>query len=247
MSKIDDYINELTRLTDKQAITSYLLSNSNLPGPRGNLELAAAAAQTIASSLLIEWTTLSASDAPVNTAEEFLAFCGVLGQGRLYNEGDARALDRIFWASRDTRWRTREAAAMALQTIGKKDLNILLKILPRFYNGNPYEQRCAVAALCEPCLLTDKLVEHYPVQMLDLVTRAFSEYSDRKDEGFIALKKGLSYGWSVAAAANLEYAIPFMEKWLQSSDKDVRRVMQENLKKNRLIRLTPDWVERWKE
>ncbi len=247
MSKTDDYITELTRLTDKQVITSYLLSNSNLPGPRGNLELAAAAAQTIDSSLLIEWTNLSANEAPVNTAEEFLTFCGVYGQGRLYLEGDARALDRIFWAASDSRWRTREAAAMALQTIGKKDLNKLLKILPRFYNGKPYEQRCAVAGLCEPCLLTDKLVEHYPVQMLDIVTRALSEYQDRKDEGFIALKKGLSYGWSVAAAANLEYVRPYMEKWLQSEDKDVRWVMQENLKKNRLIRLDPEWVEHWKK
>ncbi len=247
MSKIDDYIKELTRLVDDQATTSYLLSNSNLPGPRGNLELAAAAAQTVDSSLLIEWTTLSASDAPVNTAEEFLTFCGVYGQGQLYLEGDSRALDRIIWASRDTRWRTREAAAMALQTIGKRDLNKLLNILPRFYNGNPYEQRCAVAAMCEPCLLTEKVVEHYPVQMLDIVTRAFVEYTDRKDEGFIALKKGLAYGWSVAAAANLDYAKPFMEKWLQSEDKDARWVMQENLKKNRLIRLDPEWVEHWKK
>ncbi len=247
MNKIEDYARELKRLPGKQEITSYLLTNSNLPGPRGNLELAAAAAQTVDASLLIEWTTLSAGDAPVNTAGEFLSFCGVFGQGRLYNEGDPRALDRIFWAASDTRWRTREAAAMALQTIGKKDLNKLLKILPRFYNGKPYEQRCAVAALCEPCLLKDKLVEHYPVQMLDIVTRAFAEFTDRKDEGFIALKKGLAYGWSVAAAANLEYAKPFMEKWLQSDDKDVRWVMRENLKKNRLVRLDPEWVEHWKE
>jgi hypothetical protein len=247
MSKIDDYIKELGQLTDQKELTAYLLAHSNLPGPRGNLELAAAAAQTIDAPILIEWTKLTADQAPVNTAEEFLTFCGVLGQGRLYNEGDARALDRIFWAASDLRWRTREAAAMALQTIGKKDLHKLTRILPRFSSGNPYEQRCAVAAMCEPCLLTDKLVEHYPIQMLEIVTRAFSGYPDRKDEGFIALKKGLAYGWSVAAAANLEYARPFMEKWLQSDDKDVRWVMQENLKKNRLIRLDPEWVERWKK
>lgn len=247
MSKIDDYLKELNRFTDQEELTAYLLANSNLPGPRGNLELAAAAAQTIPAPILIEWTTLSAEQAPVNTAEEFLSFCGVYGQGRLYNDGDARALDRIFWAASDSRWRTREAAAMALQTIGKKDLQKLTQILPRFYNGNPYQQRCAVAAMCEPCLLTDKLVEHFPIQMLDLVTRSFSDYKDRKDEGFIALKKGLAYGWSVAAAANLEYARPFMEKWLQSDDKDVRWVMQENLKKNRLIRLDEAWVNRWKK
>jgi hypothetical protein len=81
----------------------------------------------------------------------------------------------------------------------QKRLEQIAEDSPRFYNGKPYEQRCAVAALCEPCLLKDKLVEHYPVQMLDIVTRAFAEFTDRKDEGFIALKKGLAYGWSVAA------------------------------------------------
>jgi hypothetical protein len=60
MNKIEDYARELKRLPGKQEITSYLLTNSNLPGPRGNLELAAAAAQTVDASLLIEWTTLSA-------------------------------------------------------------------------------------------------------------------------------------------------------------------------------------------
>jgi hypothetical protein len=148
MSKIDECLKDLGQITDKKELREYLLSHSNLPGPRGNLELAAAAAQAVDAPQLIEWTKLTSDEAPVNTAEEFLTFCGVLGQGRLYNEGDARALDRIFWASRDSRWRTREAAAMALQAIGKKDLHKLTKILPRFYNGKPYEQRCAVAAIC---------------------------------------------------------------------------------------------------
>ena len=38
-----------------------------------------------------------------------------------------------------------------------------------------------------------------------------------------------------------------MEKWLQSDDKDVRWVMQENLKKNRLIRLDEAWINKWKK
>lgn len=243
MGKIDDYRQVLKEHNDVRA---YLLENSNLPGPRGNLELAQAAAMEISSNLLTGWTKLTANEAPVNTELEFLTFCGVLGQGRLYNEGDPRALDRIIWAASDSRWRTREAAAMALQAIGRKDLHKLTKILPRLYNGNPYEQRCAVAAICEPDLLHDKLVEHFPIQMLDIVTRSFSLYTDRKDEGFIALKKGLAYGWSVAVAANLDYGKPFMEKWLQHPDKDIRWVMQENLKKNRLIRLDEAWVNQWK-
>ena len=71
--------------------------------------------------------------------------------------------------------------------------------------------------------------------------------TDRKSEGFIALKKGLAYGWSVAAAASLEAGKQLMEKWLQSDDKDIRWVMQENLKKNRLIRMDENWIKRWKK
>ena len=122
MSKIDAYRQEIKTITEESELRSFLLANSNLPGPRGNLELAYAAAEEIPAALLIEWTALSADDAPVNSALEFLTFCGVLGHGRLYNDGDARALDRIIWAASDLRWRTREAAAMALQNIGKKDI-----------------------------------------------------------------------------------------------------------------------------
>src|SRR5512133_2133685 len=129
MSKIDTYRQEIKTISEESELRSFLLASSNLPGPRGNLELAYAAAEEIPAALLIEWTTLSAEDAPVNTALEFLTFCGVLGQGRLYNEGDARALDRIIHAASDSRWRTREAAADALQQIGKKDIVKLTKIL----------------------------------------------------------------------------------------------------------------------
>jgi hypothetical protein len=243
MGKMEDYRQALKTQDD---LRTYLLANSNLPGPRGNLELAHAAAMEVPAGLLIEWTTLDARDAPVNTALEFLSFCGVLGQGHLYNEGDAQALDRIIHAASDSRWRTREAAATALQLIGKKDIQKLVKILPRLANGNLFGQRCAVAAICEPALLVDPVVAHFPLQLLDLITRSFSQYPNKKEEGYIVLKKGLAYGWSVAAAANLEYGKPLMEKWLQSEDKDVRWVMQENLKKNRLIRLDETWVEKMK-
>ena len=36
-----------------------------------------------------------------------------------------------------------------------------------------------------------------------------------------------------------------MEKWLVHPDKDVRWIMKENLKKNRLPRMDAAWKERW--
>jgi len=34
-----------------------------------------------------------------------------------------------------------------------------------------------------------------------------------------------------------------MERWLASTDKDVRRIMKANLKKNRLLKMDKTWVE----
>ena len=36
---------------------------------------------------------------------------------------------------------------------------------------------------------------------------------------------------------------PTMERWLDTPDADVAWIMRENLKKNRLLRLDPEWVE----
>ncbi len=243
MNKMDEYRRALRETIDPR---DYLLKNSNLPGPRGNLELAQAAALEISSVLLIEWAAIPSDEAPSNTALEFLSFCGVLGQGRLFLEGDPLSMERIVKAASDTRWRTREASAMALQFIGKQDIAAMLRALPRLANGNLLEQRCAVAAICEPVLLKTPETTRFALDLLDRVTLTYASVENRKEESFIVLKKGLSYGWSVAVSADPEYGKPLMEKWLTSENKDIQRVMQENLKKNRLVRMDQEWVDRWK-
>ena len=62
---------------------AYLLAESGLPGPRGNLELAAVVAEQGSREQFERWLTLDADKAPVGSAEEFLAFCGTVGLGRL--------------------------------------------------------------------------------------------------------------------------------------------------------------------
>jgi hypothetical protein len=49
----------------------------------------------------------------------------------------------------------------------------------------------------------------------------------------------------VVAAAPAE-GKRLMEKWLTCNDRIIRRVMQENLKKNRLVRMDAAWVEKWR-
>ncbi len=54
----------------------------------------------------------------------------------------------------------------------------------------------------------------------------------------------LAYCWSVAVAAFPEEGKPLMEKWFDSEDKDIRWMVKENLKKNRLVKMDADWVMR---
>jgi hypothetical protein len=64
-----------------------------------------------------------------------------------------------------------------------------------------------------------------------------------KDESFKVLRQGMGFCWSVVVAALPEVGKPIFQKWLNSQNKDIRWMMKENLKKNRLIRMDAAWVK----
>lgn len=244
MSKIDFYKDALGKVED---IDAYLLSESGLPGPRGNIELAQAVADWGDEALFEHLLSFKPEVAPVNSPYEFLAFCGTIGMGRLLAEGDIGKFKVIRPLASDPRWRTREGVAMALQRLGMKDMNRLLDEMGLWKEGNPLEQRAAAAALCEPALLKDKGHVVRVLKILDHITASIGSMENRKSEEFIALKKGMAYCWSVATAAYPEEGKKAMERWFSSKDKDIIWIMKENLKKNRLERKEPAWVEKWKK
>ena len=82
MTKLAEYRAALTALPAADW-EPYLLAHSNLPGPRGNLELAAAAADLGDEAQFRRWAGLGPDVAPENTPECFLAFCGVVGLGEV--------------------------------------------------------------------------------------------------------------------------------------------------------------------
>jgi len=231
MSKIDDY---RQTLRDRPDWDAYLLENSNLPGPRGNLELAHAAAREGSLAQFERWSAFPPSEAPTNDPREFLVFCGVLGLGRLAADGRRDLLPHLRGFASDPRWRTREAVATGLQYLGDADMPFLLAEMDVWSRGNPYEQRAAVAALCEPRLLKNPLHATRVLEILDAITLSLTRAADRKSDPFQTLRKGLAYGWSVAVAALPSTGKPLMEKWLAHPDKDVAWIMKENLKKNRI-------------
>ena len=239
MSKIEEYRRQLTALEDWEP---FLLENSGLPGPRGNIELANAVADEGNRSQFEQYLSFTADRAPTNDPREFLAFCGVLGHGRMLAEGDREALPILKAHASDPRWRIREAVAMALQRWGQVDMDALLAEMALWSRGGFFEMRAAAAGLCEPRLLTN--VDHSTrvLERLDEITTLLTEIEDRKSEAFLALRKGLGYCWSVAVAANPVKGKTALERWFKSNDKDVRWIMKENLRKKRLERMDPDWV-----
>jgi hypothetical protein len=239
MNKTDTYRETLRGLDNWDP---FLLAESGLPGPRGNIELAQAVADEGNEAMFARWRTLDAQQAPVNSPYEFLAFCGTLGLGRLLAEGHLDVLSTLRACASDPRWRTREAVAMALQRWGRVDMDALLEAMAEWITGNPYEQRAVVAGLCEPDLL--RKAEHAArvLHLLDRVTESVAQVTDRRSDAFIALRKGLGYGWSVAVCALPDVGKPLIEKWLASEDKDIHWIMKENLKKARLTRMDAAWV-----
>jgi hypothetical protein len=236
MPKKDDYRHMLRDLDDW---IPFLQKESGLPGPRGNLELAYAVAEEGNKK---RFEKLLSEQAEENTPEVFPVFCGLVGLGRLAARNPA-LFDRLRPYASDPRWRIREAVATGLQLTGDQNMGLVLKEMKKWSRGTWYEKRAAAAALAEPRLLGRPNYAKQVLQILDKITASMEEAGETKEEAFKVLRKAMGYCWSVAVSAMPDAGKPMMEAWLNSQNKDIRQVMRENLKKNRLIRMDPQWVK----
>jgi len=182
----------------------------------------------------------------MNSPYEFLAFCGIVGLGRLLAEDDTNMLKTLRSYASDPRWRIREAVAMALQRLGDADMTRLITAMRDWSKGTPLEQRAAAGALCEPRLLGQAKHARAVLGILDGITLSIGRAENRQNDDFLTLRKGLGYCWSVAVVALPAEGKVLMEKWLVKSDKDIRWIMKENLQKARLARMDSVWVRKWR-
>jgi hypothetical protein len=235
MTKVDDYRQALQKLEDW---VPFLKKESGLPGPRGNLELAYAVAEEGSKTQFEQFLSFQAEE---NTPEVFLVFCGVVGLGRLAAR-EPKLFERLRPYASNARWRVREAVATGLQLTGDQDMDLLLQEMQKWSKGNWYEKRAAAAALAEPRLLKNPKHTRRVLKILDKITGSMENADNQKEEAFKVLRQGMAYCWSVAVAALPEAGKPLMEKWLESEDKNILWIMQENLKKNRLVKMDSNWV-----
>ncbi len=236
MTKIENYRQTLQTLNDW---VPFLMKNSGLPGPRGNLELAHAVAEEGNQKQFEHLLTFHAQE---NTREVFIVFCGLIGLGKLA-ASQPSLFNRLREYASDPRWRIREAVATGLQLTGDQDMDLLLREMKTWIKGNWYEIRAAAATLAEPRLLKHPKHTKQVLQILDKITASMETDGNSKDESFKVLRQGMGYCWSVAVAALPDLGKLMMEKWLDTQDKDIRWIIKENLKKDRLIKMDAGWVK----
>ncbi|MHB1613144.1 MAG: HEAT repeat domain-containing protein [Actinomycetes bacterium] len=225
------YIDELRGLPADE-LAPYLTARSGLPGPRGNLALADAFAAIADRATILLFVALD---------DEYLRFCGTEAIGRLIAEDldDASLTELLRQRAGDDLWRVREGASRALQILGDVDHSRLRTIVAEWAaDSNPYVRRAAVAAICEPRLLTDPPTRMAALQACHRTSESITKLpaTERKTPGVRNLRQALGYCWSVAVAADLSAGMSDFERLRTVDDPDIKWIVASNLKKSRLRR-----------
>lgn len=244
MNKTYLYQTELAKLMDWD---QYLIGNSNLPGPRANLELSQVVARMGEKSLFLRYIKIDVKQAPPNSSGEFLPICGTLGLGVLLVKSDFTVLPLLRGLASDPRWRIRESVVLAMEIWGESNPHLLFDEMDHWMGGNLYEIRAAICALCHPKFLKSEAKAIQTLKYLDHIMSVLLENQSHRSEDFRVLRLAMGYCWSVVVVAHPEFGKLMMERWVHTSDKDLLWIIKSNLSKNRLSRIDANWVKRMKE
>jgi hypothetical protein len=263
MSKKESYkeilvclLDEFLKTGNDEEVKEYLASNSNLPGPRGNLELVYAFAEVSGDfstknvskmwELALALTSISAKEAPVNDPKEFLPFCGAVTIGAITSthRGLVRqAFPLLKKLANDPRWRMREGVAMGLQKlIAKQGQDILTELDGWIAKNEWLPMRAVVAGVAEPALLKDYQIAKCALALHERIFSLILATGERKTSEFKILRQALGYSLSVVVCAIPKEGFEYIRRIAGSHDSDVLWVIKENLMKNRLVRNFPDEV-----
>ena len=262
-SKKEIYLDEFKKYTlVEKELENYLLENSNLPGKRGNLELAFSFRD------YIEKIYLPAKEAAFNNClrlvnenparkakignEEFLPFCGIVGLGRIAKIDFNRRNEILLLLrknAQDDRWRIREAVAMAIQEIVAVDSSQTLEQLNKWLEDeNYFVYRAVAAGLAEPYLMKDPQIAQAAFLIHKSIIEKVGNEKDIKTPEYKALVKGLCYTLSVIILGNKEQGFDYLDHLITINNPIIRKIVRENLKKNRLKRLNESAVlQLWKK
>jgi hypothetical protein len=215
-------------------LLSVLEKDSKLPGSAANLSLLKqfikeATPEQVALCL----GALDKNPEP-NSPETFIAACGVAASA------NAETFRR---AANSSNWRIREAAVLGLQNLGLKDLDALYSVFDSWENANLLEKRCIAASLCEPAIVKTEEIAERVLGILNEYMEIIEMQKNVKSEEYRVFKKAMGYCISVAMVANPEKGKEFFEGWMRSPSLEIRWILNDNLKHDRLRKMDPEWVE----
>jgi len=234
----------VTPPVDEIELPKYLIQHSNLPGPRANLELLDVVARASASRadlipIYERWLGLPTVS---NDPAEYLSTVAAAALGSIAIEFDsdtACIVNRLLRnAANDPRWRVREGVAMGLQRIGEADFDTLDALLSRWaIDATFMEQRAIAAALAHPPFLKSPgvAIQALAIMRPIALTIAGVDSATRKTIEFKTVEQGLSYTLSVVVTAAPEPGFGMLATLIDSGDKSLRAIIQENLIKKRLV------------
>jgi len=260
LSKVSEYANLISGYLNGirfEKLKEFLKANSNLPGPRGNLEMAYAFGDCFAGDIddvswafVVELSNIDSEQAPVNDPGEILPFCAALAAGSQYtyadNERKSQIKSILRAAMNDDRWRMREGAAMGYQRMAESDFGAVKEIFESLYpDSNFVEKRAIIAALAHPPILKDKDVALYSLKISEDIMDGLAvlKPDELKSGGFKVLSKGLEYALSVFTAYAPDEGFKMLKAFAALPQKDLKRIIRSNLGKARLKDKFPGQVE----
>jgi HEAT repeat protein len=184
--------------------------------------------------------TAETFDRLIASDDEYLVACGVVGLGARWAHGDETVEGRLRRHATDSRWRVREAVAMALQRLGDADVERLLAVVADWVEDpDPLVERAAVAAVCEPRLIVRPDASAQAIRTCRRATDLLLALPppDRRRPEVRTLRQALGYAWSVAVAADPAPGLAAFRALAETSDPDAAWIVRENLRKKRLRRL----------
>lgn len=243
--------NEFERLSD------YLIENSNLPGRMVNLKLISTVADIFELNEEISnlwYSTLNTwfdVENDGNSPQTILVLTALESFGGMYNNVSRKNQflieKKLKKSLNDERWRVREIVTESYKRIGLLSYQKLIDLFENILSNapTPLEIRGILATVAHPELLISEEQLDFSQKILEV---SFNYYFNFDIEQFskeekLILKKGLSFAPSVIVSKNPHIGFPYFERLIENHNKEIKTIIQTNLKKKRLANTYPDKVE----
>ncbi len=245
---------------DAGDLLAYLVAEGGLPEPGADLELAAGFARTVQEfaaadpadlplllDLCAELACIAPEDALADDPGEFLGICGIRGIGAIgsLSPGHAvAALKHLGEAATDPRRWIREAVAAAIRDLLLRQRDTVIPELESWVEGGTWPaMQAAAAGVSEPDLLVEADIAAAALRFHRKILIRIYTAKERHSDAFHALRESLGRTLGVVIAAIPTPGFEYLRQLATLDDPDIRWIVQETLKEERLEIQYPETVQ----